>query len=103
MAGQVANLEKTFRTTAGDCTLNGIHRAGEISDETVARRVEDPASMRGDQAIDDDPVSREGTEGADLIPAHEAALALHIGGENRGELSFDGWGFQGSASSLPGL
>jgi hypothetical protein len=43
----------------GDSTLNGIHGAGEIGNETVARCVEDPASVRGDQAIDDFPVSRE--------------------------------------------
>jgi ISXO2-like transposase domain len=31
--------------------LHGIHGAGEISDETVARRVEDPTAMRGDEKI----------------------------------------------------
>jgi hypothetical protein len=53
--------------------------------------------MRAYQTIDDDPVSREGAEGADLIQPHQAAIALHIGGEDRGELSFDGVQFQGSA------
>src|SRR5215469_12767688 len=77
-----------------DRALHGIDGAGEISDETVTRRVEDSASMRGDQPIDDDPVSRKGAKGADLISAHQAAVALHIGCEDRGELSFDGWGFQ---------
>jgi hypothetical protein len=38
--------------------LHGIHGAGEIGDEAVARRVEDPTAMRGNQPIDDDPVSR---------------------------------------------
>jgi hypothetical protein len=28
-----------------DSTLHGIHSAGEIGDETVARRVEDPTAM----------------------------------------------------------
>jgi len=53
--------------------------------------------MRGDQAIDDDPVSRARAKGADLIESHQAAVALHIGGEDRGELSFDGVRFQRSA------
>ena len=39
-----------------DSALHGIDGAGEIGDETITCRVEDPASMRGDQAIDDDPI-----------------------------------------------
>ena len=50
--------------------------------------------MRGDQPIDGDPVLGEGAEGADLIEPHQAAVALHIGCEDRGELSFDLLGFQ---------
>jgi hypothetical protein len=74
---------------------------GEIGDETVASRVEDPTSMRAYQTIDDDPVYREGAERADLIEPHQAAVALDIGGEDRSELPFDRAGFQGSAP--PGL
>jgi hypothetical protein len=80
-----------------DGTSHGINGAGEISDEAVASRVEDPASVRGDQAIDDDPVCGEGAEGADLISPHETAVAFDIGCEDRGKLSFDGVRFQGSA------
>src|SRR5262249_1019595 len=64
-----------YRVLHGDGTLNGIHGTGEIGDETVASRAEDPASMRGDQVIDDNPIGRERAEGADLIPPHEAAVA----------------------------
>ena len=49
------------------------------------------------------PVSRERAKGADLISAHESAVARDIRGENRGELSFDGWRFQGSAPPQPGI
>src|SRR5258708_23978655 len=80
-----------------DGTLHGIHGAGEIGDETVARRVEDPTAMRGDQAIDDEPVGREGAKGADLISAHLEAVTFDIGSEYCRELSFDPVGFQGSA------
>jgi len=48
-------------------TLHDVDSAGEVSDKAVTRRVEDPTSMRGDEPIDDDPVSSEGAEGADLI------------------------------------
>jgi hypothetical protein len=51
-----------------DGTLHSIHSAGEIDDKAVASAVEDPTAMRGDEAIDDDPVSRERAKGADLIP-----------------------------------
>src|SRR6516162_4351236 len=77
-----------------DGTFHSIHGTGEIGDEAVARRGEDPTAMRGDQGIDDGPVSVEGAKRADLILPHETAVALHIGGEDRGELSFDGWRFQ---------
>jgi len=73
-----------------DSTLHGVDGAGEIGDEAIARRTEDPTAMRGDQAIDDGPVSRERAKGADLISAHEAAVTFDIGGEDRRELSFDG-------------
>ena len=49
--------------------------------------------MRGDQAVDDDPVGGERPKGADFIPAHKGAVARDIGGENRGELPFDGMRF----------
>jgi len=77
------------------CT--GVDGAGEISDEAIARRVEDPTAMRAYQPIDDDPVRGEGAERAHLVLPHQAAVALDIGGEDRGELPFDRVGFQGSA------
>src|SRR6516162_11876369 len=73
-----------------DGTLQSIHATGEIGDEAVARRGEDPTAMRGDQGIDDGPVSVEGAKRAYLILPHETAVAFHIGGEDRGQLSFDG-------------
>jgi hypothetical protein len=80
-----------------DCAFHGIHSAGEIGKNAVARRVEDPTAMRGDQAIYDDPVGREGTEGADFILPHQAAIRLDIRCEDRRKLSFDSVDFQGSA------
>ncbi len=77
-------------------TLHGINGAGEIGKNAVACRGEDPTAMRGDQPIDDDPVSRERAERADLIEPHQAAVALDIRGEDRGELPLDRVRFQGS-------
>jgi len=80
-----------------DSTLHGVHGAGEIGDKAIASRVEDPASMRGNQAINNHLVCREGPKGANLVAPHEAAVALHIGSEDRRELLFDGVRFRGSA------
>jgi hypothetical protein len=55
--------------------------------------------MGGDQPIDDDTVSRKSAKGANLIQPHETAIALDIGGEDRGELPFDGVRFQGLGTS----
>jgi hypothetical protein len=46
-----------------DSALHGIYDTGEIGDEAITRRVEDPTAMRANQAIDNDPVSRERAEG----------------------------------------
>jgi hypothetical protein len=64
-----------------DSTLHGVHSTSEVSDETIASRVEDPTAMRGDQAIYDDPVRGEGAERVDLILPHQSAVALDIGCE----------------------
>ena len=35
--------------------MHGIHGAREVSQNAVPRGIEDPTSMRSDEAIDDDP------------------------------------------------
>jgi hypothetical protein len=47
--------------------LHSVDGAGEISDEAIASRVEDPTAMRGYKAIDDDPICGQGAKGADFI------------------------------------
>jgi hypothetical protein len=97
LGGRSARIFVGYGVLHRDGALHGIHGTGEISDEAIARRVEDPTAMRGDQAVDDDPVRGEGVKGADLISPHETAVAFDIGGEDRGKLSFDGVRFQSSA------
>jgi hypothetical protein len=53
------------RLLNGHGALHRIHGACKIGKNAVARRVEDPTAMRGDQAINDDPVGGEGAQGAD--------------------------------------
>jgi hypothetical protein len=60
-----------------DSTLHGIHGTGEIGKNAVARRIEDPTAMSGDQAIDDGPVRGKGAKRADLIE-HPSTSAAKI-------------------------
>ena len=94
LADRSISILPTYGVLNLDGTLHDIYGAGKVGDETVTRRVEDPTAMRGDQAIDDDPVRGEGAKGADLIEPHQAAVAFDVGGEDRGELPFDRVRFQ---------
>jgi hypothetical protein len=51
-------------------TLNGIHGAGELGQNTIASGVGDPSSMLCDEPIHDLTVGCQGTERSDLILAH---------------------------------
>jgi len=94
LIGRYSRILLGDRVLYRDSTLHGIDGTAEVGNKAIPRRIENPATMRGDQAMDDDPVSRERAEGADFIPPYQAAIALDIGREDRGELSFDGWRFQ---------
>src|SRR6266478_2035319 len=76
LTGRSIRILPAYGVLHFDSAFNGIDGAGEIGDETIASRVEDPTAMRGDESIDNDPVGREGTKGADLIEPHQAAVAL---------------------------
>jgi hypothetical protein len=56
-----------------DGALHGVYSAGKIGKNAVARSVEDPNAMRGDQPINDDPVGRKSAKGSYLISPHQAA------------------------------
>src|SRR5207249_1780750 len=56
-AGIIHHDRVLYRHSARD----GINRAGEIGDYTVARGVENAAAMSRNQPVDDDPTSRSGT------------------------------------------
>ena len=96
LIGRSISVLLSYRLLNFDCAFDGIHCTAEIGKDAVARRVEDPTSMRGDQAIDNGPVCGEGAKSANLIAPHEAAVAFDIGCKDRRELSFDPMGFQGS-------
>jgi hypothetical protein len=76
-------------------TLQGIDRAGEVSDDAITDGVEDAAAVRGDQSVDD------GTAGHQLGVgrARQPAVAGNVGRKNRCELSFEE--LAGHLGSLP--
>ncbi len=55
--------------------------------------------MLVDERIGEVPVGREGAQRAHLINAHEAAVACHIGMQNRGQLALDAERFHRSLFS----
>ena len=70
-----------------DRALHGIDRAGEVGDDAVAGGVEDAATMRRDQPVDDGAASLQPGERADLVARHQPAVAGNVGGEDRGEFA----------------
>ena len=69
--------------------LDRVHDARKLGEHAIPRRVEDAAAMLSDQPVNDLAVRRERAQRADFVDAHEATVALDIGGEDRGELAFD--------------
>ena len=69
--------------------LHGVHRASELRKDAIARRVRDAASVLTNDPIEDRAPFGQPRERADLVSAHEAAVALHICCEDRDEASAD--------------
>ncbi|MFO0997764.1 MAG: hypothetical protein U1F33_13870 [Alphaproteobacteria bacterium] len=70
---------------AGD----GIDDARELDECAIAHQLDDPPAARCDRGVDEVPaVGLEALERADLVLAHEARVAHHIGSEDRGKLTF---------------
>ena len=72
-----------------DGAFDGIDRTRKIGDKTVAGGIEDPAAMRGDQSIEDDPVGLQPPQRADLVQPHQPAVLGNIGREDHGKLPLD--------------
>jgi hypothetical protein len=74
-------------------TTHGFHGAGKLGDHAIASTAEHPASVLGDQRVDDCTVRAQGAKSALLICAHEARVARDIGAENGSKLAFGALGF----------
>jgi len=69
--------------------LNGVNGASELGKDTIARRVRYAAPMLLDEPVEDCAPLGQPFERTDLVSAHEAAIALDIGCEDRHEASAD--------------
>ena len=69
--------------------LHRIHGAPKLRKDTVARRVGYAAPMVPNEPIEDRPTLGQPPERADLIGAHEAAIAFHICCEDCNQLPAD--------------
>ena len=73
-----------------DGAAQGFGDALELDQHAVAGGLDDAAPALGDRGIDDlEPHGLQTSERSGLIDLHEAAVADHVRGENRGEPALD--------------
>ena len=68
-----------------DRTLNRIDRAAELCQHAVAGCIGNPAAMGHNQGVKDGAPLRQIPQRSDLVGAHHAAVAFHVGCKNRGQ------------------
>ena len=63
--------------------LNGVDDARELSEGAIAHQLDDAAAVLGELGLDQLPaVTLQPLESAELVLAHEAAVADHVSGED---------------------
>ena len=72
-----------------DRALDRIDNRRKLKQQTVPRGLDDPATMLCHKCIGNGPVSTEDTGGADLVEAHKARIARHVGGQYRRQSPVD--------------
>ncbi|ESX63972.1 hypothetical protein X759_32575 [Mesorhizobium sp. LSHC420B00] len=74
-----------------DRTGNGVNNAGELSQNPIAGRLENPTHVFGDLWIDQlGPQRPQRSQRAHLVMAHEPAVTDHIGSEYGGQTALHG-------------
>src|SRR4029077_740615 len=73
-----------------DSAANGFDDARELGDEAVACAAEDATLMSGDRLLHHSTVHAQIGRGGLFVPLCKAAIALHIGSENRSKPTFHG-------------
>jgi hypothetical protein len=74
------------RERAADC----VDDAPELDEHAVARRLDDAAAVTGDRGVDELAAVRlQRRQGADLVDAHQAAIADDVRRQNRRQPALD--------------
>ncbi len=72
-----------------DCAIHRVHHAGKLGQNAVTHQLDDAAVVPGNLRVDElSMVGLERSQGRLLVRLHEAAVADHVGRENRGQLGF---------------
>src|SRR5262249_6943369 len=80
-----------------DSTFNGVDYAAELGEQPVAHELEDAPVMLLDLGLEEVLAMRaHPLEGVRLVLLHEAAIADHVGREDRRKLAFHGPSFPGA-------
>ena len=87
--GSVLALTSAKRSLRLHGTLHSVHRTSKLRKDTVSRRVRYAAPVLPNEPVEDRAPFGQSLERADLISAHEAAVALHIRCEDCDELPAD--------------
>jgi hypothetical protein len=73
-----------------DGALDGVDGAGELAEGTIARELDETAAVLGQERLDELLAVRlEPPERAGFVPLHQARVADHVRGEDRGEPAVD--------------
>ena len=88
-----------YRRLHSDSALHGIDRAGEVGNDAIAGNIEDAATMRRDQSVDDGAARFQSGQRADVVTRHQPAVASDVGGEDRGQFAL--YRLDGHARLLP--
>jgi hypothetical protein len=84
-SARIFDLEVALRhgLLDSDCARDGVHDAAKLSEDPVACRVDDTATVFPNHREDDCLVPFEITNGGSLVSAHECAIAGDVGSEDR--------------------
>src|SRR4051812_9379243 len=63
--------------------LERRYGAGELGEDAVPRGIRDPTSVPGYKAVGELATRGQQAQRSSLVGAHQARIALHIGGEDR--------------------
>src|SRR5215831_3531803 len=75
----------------GNRTLHGVHDAAKLSEDPVACRIDDAATVLPNDREDDGLVPFEIANGGSLVSAHQGAIARDVRSQDRNQFTGNPW------------